>query len=201
MGLWENRLKLTSEQENKLSGFFESFWATLPSGQGAKVGKGGARDAFFKKFKKVKEENWLELLNRIKEAMIAQEAHRKRIFRDYPDERSRKQSGVFLPSRPHPATWINQERWHDEIKKFEEKAEVVGESCMECQLDGAHFVEGGMLCDWHWTKKFNHAHLRMLYDNLKSMGLGVAEGESKAEWSERCRQWLQKQEYSGILKT
>ena len=67
---------------------FEKFWAVYPR----KVGKGAARRAFAKIRVPVGE-------------LIAAVEEQKR------SEQWRKDGGQFIP---HPATWLNQERWEDE---------------------------------------------------------------------------------------
>jgi len=187
--------KITKQQEDRLTELFEMFWSCLPSGQGAKVAKGSARDAWIKKFKKVSEQNWTELFNNIKEGFLKQEAYRQKILREYPDERSRKNAGVFLPSRPHCSTWLNQERWKDETREVREAAETVaraGCKVAQCDKEGNHIVDGGALCDWHWTREFNRDHLKLLADTLKKMGLDRQKGESMESWSGRCRDHIRK---------
>ena len=185
--------KITKQQEDRLTELFEMFWSCLPSGQGAKVAKGSARDAWIRKFKKVSEDNWTELFNTNKEGFLKQEAYRKKIFKQYPDERARKNAGVFLPSRPHMATFLNQERWKDEVRELASEPEKVARTrCMvlRCESVGNHVDEGGSLCDWHWGKKYDRAHLKMLYENLGTMGLALKDNESREDWSKRCREYL-----------
>ena len=194
--------KFTKAQEDRLTELFEMFWECLPKGAGAKVGVGAAREAWFKKFRKVKEENWSELYNTIKEPMIAQEAYRKKVMREYPDERDRKNAGIFLPSRPHPSTWINQERWRDEARQIQPKVVTIAKtSCkvIDCDKQGTHVVEGGSLCDWHWTKAYNRDHLKLLADTLKKMGLDRQKGESMESWSNRCRGHIRNTEVGKAL--
>lgn len=76
---------------------FERFWKAYPR----KVGKGAAE----KSFKKYKPDDSLT------ERMIASvEAHKK-------SDQWKKDGGQFIP---HPATWLNQRRWEDEIETEEE---------------------------------------------------------------------------------
>lgn len=178
--------KISKEQEQKLLELFESFW----SANKKKVGKGAARDSWAKKFKKVDPDNWTQLFEKIMREVAAQERHRKKVIDEFPDEYSRKKAGVFLPSRPNPSTWINQERWHDELPKEKEVVEAGASQCIECDGKGAHHTPAGTLCDWHWTKKYDRAHLKMLYENLEKMGLGLGKKESREDWSNRCRAYL-----------
>jgi hypothetical protein len=69
-------------------GAFDEFWTLYPR----KVGKGAARKAFTKAVSKVG-------TARVRAALVAQ----------LPDLGGREQKFI-----PHPATWLNQERWGDE---------------------------------------------------------------------------------------
>ena len=76
---------------------FEIFWQAYPR----KIGKGAARVKFVAamKSKTPSEKNELteDMINTIE------------LFKGSPQWS--KDNGAYIP---HPATWINQERWHDE---------------------------------------------------------------------------------------
>ncbi len=185
--------KITKDEETKLITMFERWWALLPKGGGAKVGKGAAREAWIKKFKNVEKENWDQFNDVIVEASSSQDAYRKRILKQYPDEFSRKQAGVFLPSRPHPATWINQERWHDEvpeIQSFTEKVEGGKRGCSMCPKESAVLVSDVAYCAWCWEKKFAPNALDRLREKAKELGLVKREGETIEDVADRAREIL-----------
>ena len=71
-------------------GSFDEFWKLYPN----KTGKGAARKAFEK----------MKCAGIIEKIKAAVESQRK-------SEQWRKDGGQYIP---HPATWINQERWDDE---------------------------------------------------------------------------------------
>lgn len=73
---------------------FERFWAAYPR----RVGKGSAKKAFEKK-------HCLSILPRILKAVGEQSG----------TVQWQKDGGQFIP---HPATWINQERWQDDVSSF-----------------------------------------------------------------------------------
>ncbi len=77
---------------------FEQFWTVYPR----KVGKGAARKAFAK----IKPSE--ELLKRMVTAVIVQSK----------TEMWTKDKGQYIPN---PATWLNQERWEDEINPTDNK--------------------------------------------------------------------------------
>lgn len=70
---------------------FDTFWKEYPR----KVGKGDARKKFAKALTKTSFDNIMEALRRVKASAQWQ-----------------KDGGQFVP---HPATWLNQERWDDEV--------------------------------------------------------------------------------------
>ena len=196
-------MKLTKSQDTKLPTMFEEFWVTLPTGN--KIAQGGARTAWKRLFKKVDESEWLQLYNDIKEGHIKQESHRKRLLKEFPDERSQRMSGVFVPSRPHPATWLNGERWKDGVQDIAEKISKKHhpDRCADCESDGVVLVtiDTGQisLCAWNWTKRYRRDHLEVLYEILKENGLGKLKDETKQEWSDRCRKSIRGTEWGKEL--
>jgi len=71
---------------------FDTFWSAYPR----KVGKGAARKSFEKAIKKTD----------LKTILDAVEAQRQSL-------QWTREDGQFIP---HPATWLNQERWADEVQ-------------------------------------------------------------------------------------
>lgn len=71
---------------------FDTFWREYPR----KTGKGDARKKFAKALTKTSFQNIMDALARVKET-----------------DQWRKDGGQFIP---HPATWLNQERWDDEVQ-------------------------------------------------------------------------------------
>ena len=70
---------------------FDTFWREYPR----KVGKGDARKKFAKALTKTSLDKIMAALERVKES-----------------DQWTKDGGQFIP---HPATWLNQERWDDEV--------------------------------------------------------------------------------------
>lgn len=73
---------------------FEDFWRAYPK----KVGKGAAEKAFAKAIKEISQIEILEAVRR--QSMSTQ---------------WQKEDGQFIP---HPATWLNQQRWADDLSVF-----------------------------------------------------------------------------------
>lgn len=71
---------------------FDTFWREYPR----KTGKGDARKKFVKALTKTSFQNIMDALARVKET-----------------DQWRKDGGAFIP---YPATWLNQERWDDEVQ-------------------------------------------------------------------------------------
>lgn len=83
---------------------FLDFWKACPK----KVGKGAAWRA------------WQKAKNRpnTAELVVAIEQYKQNI-------QDRKQRGEFAPEYCHPATWLNERRWEDEIEVVPENAPVI----------------------------------------------------------------------------
>ena len=79
---------------------FEVWWSKLPKGN--KVAKREAIKAWKSVFKEIPEDGWDDFAQTIGEATDRQEYYRKRSQEIDPDK--------FVPSRPHPATWLRQGR-------------------------------------------------------------------------------------------
>ena len=82
-----------SENDNKKNtpDKFETFWKEYPK----KVGKGAARTAFAKAIKKAKLETLIEAVRKQRQG-----------------SQWKKDEGRYIPN---PSTWLNQERWEDEV--------------------------------------------------------------------------------------
>ena len=102
------------ESDYSLPGGFEQFWKAYPR----KIAKGEARRVWFR----LKPDS--ALLERILKAIEAQKR----------TEQWHKESGKFIP---HPATWLNGERWEDETKIQLPRKEIVYQ-CYDC---GVHIPE------------------------------------------------------------
>lgn len=131
------------EKEKKEDADFDRFWKVYPN----KKGKGVARTAFQKAKAKVSVD-----------VMISAVENQKR-SRQWTDD-----GGKYIP---HPATWLNQERWDDSLEaeieeqssneffemykkmKREEKGEVVNEQDGDCT--GSFGFESGLsnILPWH----------------------------------------------------
>ena len=87
---------------------FDAFWSAYPR----RVGKGAARKAFAKAVGKTTSESILDALARQRDAGMF---------------------NVEICYIPHPQTWLNQERWEDEVvkvtvEKFRTTNHMKGES-------------------------------------------------------------------------
>lgn len=162
-----------------MSGFFERFWSCYPR----KIGKGNA------------EKSWNKLtpaeplFNQIILAVDAQIRHRHKIEelnRNAKHERYHK----FIPDWPHPATWLNQQRWLDEIPSIvEAKVEIEkdAEYCPKCNEKGKmekeieHMNNKEHLCSWHFSEKHYQKELiglKVLRERWKQLNIQKLSGES-----------------------
>lgn len=181
--------------EQDLVDLFDKWWAIWPTGQ--KQAKKDALRAWLKVFKKdpgIPTHDWKDFAeNVLIQALKDQCNWRKKIFDKYPTPEDRKKHDIFVARLPMPATWLNAGRWADAVQKLPtdvtEKTHV-SVHCCECSSPAAIIVEDKHFCAWHWGKKYDRVHLKMLYQNLEQMGLGLKKNESREEWSNRCREYL-----------
>lgn len=96
---------------------FEQFWVVYPR----KIGKGAARKAFAK----IKPSD--ELLKRMVVAVVTQSK----------SDAWTKDGGQFIPN---PATWLNQERWEDEIVQTR-KHDFAERQVTDSDFDDGFFVD------------------------------------------------------------
>jgi len=92
------------EPQNYISPLFEQFWEIYP----AKKGKGSAATAFTKALKRVSANELLQAVTR---------------FRDDPHRPS--------DFTPHPTTWLNQDRWGDDVYQKRDKDKTNSERNVE----------------------------------------------------------------------
>jgi len=87
---------------------FAQFWDAYPR----KVGKKPARQKFDSIFKKLTPEQSDQLLKTLLDALEIQKQ----------SDQWQKDNGQYIP---HPATWLNQERWNDVNESDDHKAEIL----------------------------------------------------------------------------
>jgi len=107
---------------------FSEFWQAYPN----RKGKGAAS----KKYEKIDVETHKSILL----AIDAQKRHRQ----------AAKKTGEFMPEWCMPATWLNQQRWLDEIPSAQETAEKVSRGT--CSVQGCETETYGnrfSLCEHH----------------------------------------------------
>ena len=171
---------------------FAIWWKKYPK----KVKIKNAQKAWEKVIKKEMEVHPGDYIGFIQNRLIAgldnQLTYRKRVYDSCPDPEVRRRKDIWLPSMPHPASWLNGGGWEDEVPQLpdERPAGRTARRCSDCDQEGEIIVGDNQYCSWHWVKRFDRKHLRVLYDNLISMGLERREEESKQGWSDRCREHL-----------
>jgi hypothetical protein len=101
-GIPQSKVKESKVKESKYSELFEQFWKT----QLSKIGKGRAFSEWKRACKKV---------------------HAKKIIESWHEQRPRYQQRFETKNTdpPHPATWLSQERWNDDVDSIckEQKTE------------------------------------------------------------------------------
>lgn len=91
------------KEEKRISEMFEKFWKAYPR----KVAKSKAKQSFENVFKRKPDTDFKDVLEGL-------EKYKK-------CEQWTKDNGQFIP---HPTTWLNQERWNDEIEVVIKKSNV-----------------------------------------------------------------------------
>jgi len=136
------------------------------------------------------------------DAIRRQVGFRHVVYRKYPDPAERKRHEIFIPRLCMPATWLNQGRWQDPVQSLdvvENRKPIVQSRCADCASDAVIKVKEQSLCAWHYTRRFNKDHLRILAAKLNEIGLGRIESESAESWAERCREHLKTTKWAGPL--
>jgi len=116
---------------------FEQFWQAYPN----RKGKGAAA----KKYEKIDEDTHKAILL----AIDAQKRHRNLA----------KKTGEFMPEWCMPVTWLNQQRWLDEIPSHaetKEKSEVKKCHCGNDWPCEKHYYDTIKATDWRWKALNEH---------------------------------------------
>jgi hypothetical protein len=109
--------------------FLSQFWPNVPN----KLGKGLAREAYIK--------------SRIKGASKEAILRGLETYRKYEEHRRANSNGDYKPL--HPTTWLNQERWEDELptgtgSRGKELPNFFGKVCGSCGMPARHKATGSM---------------------------------------------------------
>ena len=161
---------------------FDRFWSAYPR----HVAKGAA----IKSWEKLKPDE--EMVFRVCSAIAEQKRNRWQLEELNTKLPERQQK--FIPDWPHPATWLNQARWDDEIKSISEaRAEKVSQ--VEMCACGAKAFDRKQ-CARCYTKAANPGYKIEIEANLRKMGFTKSKDESWKDASLRC---LQKNGLMGLL--
>lgn len=161
---------------------FERFWSCYPK----RIGKGAA----LKSWEKLEQTE--EFFLKIILAVDAQKRFRGKVEQAnrLVPERMRK----FLPEWPHPSTWLNQQRWEDEIPSTSETVDKIqnekAEKC-DCGKTATIPIDSRWFCSWCYSKTYCTAGptgLDILRAAFKRHNLHKRAGESGAEYLARCTQ-------------
>ena len=186
---------MDKQEEAILVDLFDRWWNEWPTGQ--KTAKKEALKSWIKVFKKdpgIPKEDWAEFAeNTLNNAIIGQVEYRNSIFKKYPDQQERKRADIFVPRLPMPSTWLNQGRWSDPVQQLDQQRDTLNSAkrrCSDCEKDGDIYVSDIAYCNWHYTRRFDKKHLRLLADKLSEMGWARLPDEASDDWGARCRQHL-----------
>lgn len=150
---------------------FDLFWSVYPR----HVAKGAALKAW------TKLEPDEEMTKRIMLAVQAQKTYRRKIedLNETLPERQKK----FIPDWKHPATWLNQACWDDEIPSLAAtKLEIKPIEICDCGAPTFNRVQ----CPRCYSKQADPTMLDRMKEHLRNMGFSRNPGESWREASIRC---------------
>lgn len=151
---------------------FDRFWSAYPR----HVAKGAA----LKAWEKINPDE--EMTQRIVLAIQAQKQWRwkmEELNGNLPERQKR-----FVPDWKHPATWLNQACWDDELPSFVEE-KIKSESHADlCQCGEKAFNRHQ--CARCYTKTANPGFADEIKQNLRNMGFTKSKDENWREASMRC---------------
>lgn len=153
---------------------FERFWSAYPR----KVARGAAQKAW----EKLKPDE--QLAETMILAIDAQKRHRRKT-EDANDKLPEKQRQFLAPWK-HPATWINQQCWLDEIPSTTEARTVDKRKC-NCGTHAVWIRGNESLCTKCYDTKFHPDFKRQVYDTLCKHNLGKLKDETPEQWRERIK--------------
>jgi len=149
---------------------FNKFWLSYPN----KKSKGAAKKSFDKVMKECGGDE--EVFKKILLAIDAQKREKKRL----------KEAGIFCPDWAMPSTWLNNQRWEDEVVTHQDIESKRQSTFCSCGSEATH----GRMCSicfqrkvidpkTGWDVKLRESLKRALEKNPKKSG------ESWAEWGKR----------------
>lgn len=97
----------------------------------------------------------------------------------------------LIPDWPHPATWINGQRWMDDLASTDEINEKFfpQENSCECGKPGVIKKDYIWYCAHHYDRKYHADYYEYLYNYLKKMDMAKRTDETKEQYFDRCRKW------------
>lgn len=141
-------------ESDLLTELFDEFWAGYP----VKKGKGAARKAYEKA---LKGNDKRELHKDILLAIEAQKRYRNEA----------QSAGEFIPQWKHPATWINQECWYDEIKSHAELRQDSQPPTI-CEMpDCSEPVHVTGRCAYHYCQTVPYSQHIVSFEDIRAAAL------------------------------
>lgn len=129
------------------------------------------------------------LTKKIVLAIDAQIRHRRRLH----------ESNQFCPDWPHPATWLNQQRWLDELSSVETNTTKNTRTC-ECGKDATIIRGRNNYCARCFVNKFT-PNKKVIYERLKESGLAKRKDETREQYNQRCKTWCLQHGYERAPET
>lgn len=154
--------------------WFDRFWQAYPN----KKAKGAAKKSWDKS--NFDDDQALKIIL----AIDAQKKWRKR----------EREDNRFVPEWKHPATWLNQQCWLDEIPSAMASRKADGRQCIDCGERAAVYVGEGGYCARHYRDRFLDDRGKV-YEVCKRIGMQKRTDETNQEYFQRCKAWCLSQGY------
>lgn len=162
---------------------FEKWWSKLPGYN--KVAKREAIKAWKTVLKDIPTDGWDEFTQTLTEAVEKQEYYRIKMKEMSPDK--------FVPSRPHPATWLRQGRWLDPVPELSDELASMTRTITKCSCGNESFITmEEPLCGNCYQKKYsnNHWSMKLLRESARKLGLTKRKDETSYEYGMRAKEKL-----------
>jgi len=168
---------------------FQRFYSAYPS----KKARGAAEKSWQKLIEGMDDKEKKDFATTLVLAIDSQKKEKKR----------KRDHGDFVPEWPMPSTWLNQQRWLDEVKTnfdFEREKAEIKDKCGKCGKayngPGTLFQNKNLfLCNGCYpdTQRIN----KKGYARMKKMGYALEDFKTREEWIEATKQFCFSHGYEG----
>ena len=162
---------------------FEKWWSKLPGYN--KVAKREALKVWKTVLRDIPTDGWDEFTQTLTDSVEKQEYYRIKMREMSPDK--------FVPSRPHPATWLRQGRWLDPVPELSDELVGMNKITIDCACGNASFITMDVpICASCYQKKYSNDHwsMKLLRRSARKLGLTKRQDETSYEYGMRAKEKL-----------